>query len=93
MVVCKVKPRPLIEVAQELESCPQVFQDDILEHLNMITTEDTLTRLNDEEGDVLDLDDDEVWSSEQEVWYNSKKDAAPQTEDSDDYETDWWWIN
>lgn len=64
LVVCKVKARSLVELSHAPGSNKEAFQDDMPEHLNMVNTEDIPTHLNDE-GIVVDLDDDEESSDEE----------------------------
>ncbi|KAK1398076.1 DUF4216 domain-containing protein [Heracleum sosnowskyi] len=85
LVVCKVKARPLIELAEIPKSRQDAFQDDLPQHLDMISTENIATHLNDEHGDAIDLEDDEEEISEDEIQYESEGDST-ETDDTDDCE-------
>ena len=83
LVVCKVKARPLVEMPHIPESQHEAFQDDSSEHLNMVNTENIPTHLNDE-GNVVELDDDEE-TSEEEIQYESdEEDGSSETDYEDD---------
>ncbi|KAK1359427.1 DUF4216 domain-containing protein [Heracleum sosnowskyi] len=83
LVVSKVKARALVDLPQIPQSHREAFQDDVPEHLNMINTEDILTRLNDVEGTSVDLDDDEG-SSEEDIQNDTEDEESPKTDNSDD---------
>ncbi|KAK1404067.1 hypothetical protein POM88_003672 [Heracleum sosnowskyi] len=83
LVVSKIKARALFDLPQIPQSHREAFQDDVPEHLNMIDTEDILTRLNDVEGTSVDLDDDEG-SSEEETQNDTEDEESPKTDNSDD---------
>lgn len=85
LVICKVKARQHIEVPEVPESHQEAFQNEMPGHLNMITIENIPTHLNDEGGDTVDLDDDEI-STEEEILIESEE--SGQSSDSDDYEID-----
>ncbi|KAK1361057.1 hypothetical protein POM88_045531 [Heracleum sosnowskyi] len=83
LVVSKVKARALVDLPQIPQSHREAFQDDVPEHLNMINTEDILTRLNDVEGTSVDLDDDEG-SSAEDIQNDTEDEESPKTDNSDD---------
>ncbi|KAK1393458.1 DUF4216 domain-containing protein [Heracleum sosnowskyi] len=83
LVVSKIKAHALVDLPQIPQSHREAFQDDVHEHLNMIDTEDILTRLNDVEGTSVDLDDDEG-SSEEETQNDTEDEESPKTDNSDD---------
>ncbi|KAK1362155.1 hypothetical protein POM88_046629 [Heracleum sosnowskyi] len=85
LAVCKIKARALVDLPQISESRQEAFQDDMPGHLNMIDTENIPTSLNEEEGNVVDLDDDEV-SSEEETQYESEVEGSSETDVTDDCE-------
>ncbi|KAK1369544.1 hypothetical protein POM88_035636 [Heracleum sosnowskyi] len=85
LVVCKIKARHLVDMPQVTESRQtEAFQDDIPEHLNMIHTDDILTRLNHVDGTSIDLDDDDEGSPEEETQIDS--DEEDFSNDSDNYD-------
>ena len=89
MVVFKIKARPFIELPSLPESRQDAFQDDTSEHSNFISSEDIPTRLNDEEGGEMDLNDDEE-TPEEEILDESGKDfyLSDQSDDNDSGDDD-----
>ncbi|KAK1391118.1 hypothetical protein POM88_019296 [Heracleum sosnowskyi] len=81
LVVCKVKARALVEMPQATESHQEPYQDEMPEHLNMISTEDIPAQLNDMKGMHVDLDDDEE-SPEEEIEFDSEEEGSPRTDDT-----------
>ncbi|KAK1397248.1 hypothetical protein POM88_007111 [Heracleum sosnowskyi] len=87
LVVCKVKARAFVELPQIPTSHREPFQDDLPEHLSIISTNNIPAYLNDENGVEVDLDDDEG-SPEEEIEYESEEDESSRTEDSNNCEND-----
>ncbi|KAK1366023.1 hypothetical protein POM88_041584 [Heracleum sosnowskyi] len=88
LVVCKVKARPLVELPQISESRNQdAYQDDFPEHLDVISTDDIPTHLDDIEGTLTDLDDGEQ-SPKVEIEIDSNEEEFSKTDDSDFYDSD-----
>ncbi|KAK1368170.1 hypothetical protein POM88_034262 [Heracleum sosnowskyi] len=62
-----------------------IVEDDLPQHLDMISTENIATHLNEEHGDAVDLEDDEEEISEDEIQYESEGDST-ETDGNDDCE-------